>query len=157
MFDVNPKIISQTLESCWRQDTLEHYQEDEEYFALDFSKEKDARYAIRKWLKQSDWSDIPRKNLYRETLRYIITSGKGLEADIWLPGIDDENEYPSTDQEDFNSWKKNYKNFLLILWDEWFHERFVPADLSQYRERIDDEFVQFPHMPELWKKPIYKD
>ena len=46
MFDVNPKIISQTLESCWRQDTLEHYQEDEEYFALDFSKEKDARYAI---------------------------------------------------------------------------------------------------------------
>ena len=30
-------------------------------------------------------------------------------------------------------------------------------DLYQYRERIDDEFVQFPHMPELWKKPIYKD
>lgn len=75
MFDVNPKIISQTLESCWRQDTLEHYQEDEEYFALDFSKEKDARHAIRKWLKQSDWSDTPRKNLYRETLRYIITLG----------------------------------------------------------------------------------
>ncbi len=47
-------------------------------------------------------------------------------------------------------------NFLLILWDEWFHEPFIPANLSQYRERIDREFVEFPHMPELWGKPKYK-
>jgi len=34
-----------------------------------------------------------------------------------------------------------------------FDEDYVAIDGLTYIERIDEEFVNFPHMPELWKSP----
>lgn len=153
MFDINPEIIERSLESVWHSETLEHYQDDKEYYALDFSKEEDVRFAIKKWLNNEDINSCSwrksEKPIYKESLRYAITKDGYLNADVWLPGIDDI-------EGDFEQFKNLYKNLLLILWDEWFHEPFVEADLSNYKVRVDNEFVRFPHMPELWKEPIYK-
>lgn len=153
MFDVNPEIIERSLESAWHSETLEYYQEDKEYYALDFSKEEDVRFAIQKWLKNEGEDSCSWRNnekpIYKEILRYAITKDGCLNADVWLPGIDGIGG-------DFEQFKSSYKNFLLILWDEWFHELFIEADLSNYKVRIDNEFVRFPHMPELWKEPIYE-
>ena len=154
MFDVNPEIIERALEGAWHSETLEHYQEEDEYYSLDLSSEKDARYAINRWLLVG-WRNNE-KPIYKESLRYAITKDGYLNADVWLPGIDYvpvEGVHNETHSQEFD---RLYKNFLLILWDEWFNEPFVEADLSNYRVRIDDEFVRFPHMPELWKEPIYK-
>lgn len=147
MFDVNPEIIERALEGVWHSETLEHYQEEDVYYSLDLSSEKDARYAINRWLLVG-WRNNE-KPIYKEGLRYAITKDGYLNADVWLPGIDDIGE-------DFEQFKNLYKNFLLILWDEWFHEPFVEADLSNYKVRVDNEFIRFPHMPELWKELIYK-
>ena len=155
MIDVNPGIIARTLQGAWYSETLEHYQEEEEYYSLDFTNENDIRYAIRKWLS-GGWYNDAHEMLCKESLRYAITKDGCLHANVWLPNIDDEFETPDEYKKDLNQWKVLYKQFLLILWDEWFHEPFVPADLSQYRVRIDSEFVNFPHMPELWKSPTYE-
>lgn len=159
MFDVNPEIIERTLESAWHSETLEHYQEDEEYYSLDFSKEEDVRFAIRKWLKVEDKDSINWRNneklIYKESLRYVITKYGYLNADVWLPSIDYipiEGIHTEIHAQEF---ERLYRNFLLILWDEWFNEPFIEANLSHYRVRIDREFILFPHMPELWNKPIY--
>lgn len=151
MIDVNPYIIARVFESAWLSDTLEHYGEDEEYYALDLSKEKDARFAICKWLARG-WRN-QEKSIYKESLRYLITlkgkdlNGKYLDGNFHLSGIDDKPNIAEFDGA--------LNQFLLWLWDEWFHESFVPANLSQYRVRKDFEFVSFPHMPELWKTPKY--
>ena len=152
MIDVNPEIISRAFEIQWLSDTLEHYGEDEEYYALDLSKEKDARFAIRKWLARG-WRNQER-SIYKESLRYLITlkgkdlSGKYLDGNYNLSGIDDK---PTIEEFD-----KAFNQFLLWLWDEWFHEPFTPAELSNYRTRTDFEFVNFPHVPEMCKMPKYE-
>lgn len=38
-----------------------------------------------------------------------------------------------------------------------FDEDYVAIDGLTYIERVDDEFVNFPHMPELWVTPKYKE
>ena len=92
MFDINPEIIERSLESAWHSETLEHYQEDKEYHALDFSKEEDVRFAIQKWLKNEGEDSCSWRNnekpIYKESLRYAITKDGCLNADVWLPGID---------------------------------------------------------------------
>ncbi|WP_147285091.1 hypothetical protein [Moraxella ovis] len=116
------------------------------------------KFAIKKWLKNGDgrsWRNNE-KPIYKEGLRYAITKDGYLNADVWLPGIDYvpiEGVHNETHSQEFD---RLYKNFLLILWGKWFNEPFVEADLSNYRVRIDDEFVRFPHMPKLWKESIYK-
>jgi len=62
-----------------------------------------------------------------------------------------------TSTKDLNQWKALYKRFLLILWDERYHEKFEPANLSEYRVRTDFEFVNFPHVPEMWKQAQYAE
>nr|WP_309597028.1 hypothetical protein [Moraxella osloensis] len=155
MIEINPNIIAIALRNQWHSETLEHYQEDE-YYSLDFTNETDIRYAINKWLSIG-WHNEIEKNIYKESLRYAITKDGYLDADVWLPNIDNAPETPNTPREDLNQWKVLYKKFLLILWDEWFHEPFVPANLRNYRVRTDFEFVNFPHVPEMWKQAQYAE
>lgn len=143
------------IENSWHQDTLEYYGEYDDFYSLDFTREKDIRYAINRWLSIR-WEDTLYKNLIKENLRYMIMTYDFGSGYVWLPNIDNDLETPNIARENHAEWERLYKNFLLILWDEWFHEPFVEADLSNYRIRVDDEFVRFPHMPELWKNPIYK-
>lgn len=155
MTDVNPYIVGRLLHSSWGSSALEHYQEEDDYYSLDLSNEKDARYAINRWLSGS-WRNKTEESVYKESLRYAITKKIGLEGGPWLPNIDNAPEKPNVPRENLDEWWELYHQFLLILWDEWFHEPFVEADLSNYRVRVDNEFVWFPHMPELWKEPIYE-
>ena len=97
------------------------------------------------------------ETLYKESLRYAITKDGCLHANIFLPNIDNEFETPDEYKKDLNQWKALYKKFLLILWDEWFHEPFIPANLADYRVRTDAEFINFPHMPEMWKEAKYAE
>lgn len=46
MIDVKLTLLAHTIDSAWLSDTFEHYQVDKSYYALDFSKENDAHYAI---------------------------------------------------------------------------------------------------------------
>ena len=46
MIDVKPTLIACTFESAWLSDTFAHYQVDKSCYALDFSKENDARDEI---------------------------------------------------------------------------------------------------------------
>jgi len=158
MIDVNPEIVAKSLRSAWHSETLEHYQEEDEYYSLDFTNEKDVRYAIKKWLTGGPgWRNKSEESVYKESLRYAITKNGYLDADVWLPNIDNAPETPNTPREDLNEWKALYKRFLLILWDERYHEKFEPANLSEYRVRTDFEFVNFPHVPEMWKQAQYAE
>lgn len=154
--DVNKDIVMRVIENSWYQDTLEYYDEYDDFYSLDFTQEKDIRYAIKRWLSM-EWENTLYQNLMKENLRYMIMTNDFGSGYIWLPNIDDDPKTPNIAREDYSEWERLYKNFLLILWDEWFQEPFVETDLSNYRVRIDDEFIRFPHMPELWKNPIYKD
>lgn len=155
MIDVNKRIVMCMLEGVWEQNTLEHYGEYDDFYSLDFMQEKDMRYAINRWLS-IEWENALHKNLIKENLRYMIMTDNFGSGYVWLPNIDNAPATPNTSRGNYEEWKRLYKNFLLILWDEWFHEPFVEADLSNYRVRVDNEFVWFPHMPELWKEPIYE-
>ncbi len=46
MIDVKPTLLARTFVSVWLSDTFAHYQVAKFYYALDFSKENDARDAI---------------------------------------------------------------------------------------------------------------
>lgn len=153
--DVNKDIVMKMIENSWYQDTLEYYGEYDDFYSLDFTQDKDVRYAINRWLSMG-WKNTLYQNLMKESLRYMIMTNDFGSGYVWLPNIDNDPETPNIAREDYSEWERLYKKFLLILWDEWFYEPFIEADLSNYKVRIDDEFVRFPHMPELWKEPIYE-
>ena len=46
MIDVKPTMLARTFEIVWLSDTFKHYQVDKSCYALDFSKENDARDEI---------------------------------------------------------------------------------------------------------------
>ena len=46
MIGVNPTMLAHTFVSVWLSDTFAHYQVDKSCYALDFSKENDARDEI---------------------------------------------------------------------------------------------------------------
>lgn len=46
MIGVKPTLLARTFVSVWLSDTFAHYQVAKFYYALDFSKENDARDAI---------------------------------------------------------------------------------------------------------------
>lgn len=163
MIDVSSKHIESLIEGSWHPDTLEYYEQEEEFYRLDFSNEKDVSYAIKKWLSMK-WFSIQSKIQYKEDLRYCITAKKWVLGNVFMNNLNGNTSIltnPNIKSEYWNDWdnwdneEKNYFNFLLILWNEWFNEPFVSAELSNYRERTDREFVEFPHMPELWKEARY--
>ncbi|QQU06563.1 hypothetical protein I6I87_00145 [Moraxella osloensis] len=46
MIDVKPTMLARTFDSAWLSAMFANYQVDKSYYALDFSKENDARDAI---------------------------------------------------------------------------------------------------------------
>jgi hypothetical protein len=139
----------------FQEDWLEYKGWDKEFYALDLSQTEQALYAIRKWLTEErdlNWSSVGTFQI-REACRYCTTKGLGW-ANLWLPGIDGDAEFK---QHSVDNWQREMQKFYLLLWTELFPESpYTPADLGQYRQRIDQNFVQFPHMPEKWEQPEYK-
>lgn len=76
MIDVSPEHIRSMIEAVWNPDALEYYQQDEEFFGLDFSNQEDIRYAINKWLSMKEWRSNQIREQYKEDLRYCITKKK---------------------------------------------------------------------------------
>ena len=139
----------------FQEDWLEYKCYDKEFYALDLKDKYQALYAIRKWLtneRDPHWSPAGVFQI-REACRYCLTSGLGW-ANVWLPGIDGDADFK---QHSAEHWRQEMHKFYLLLWAELFPETpFEPADLSQYRQRVDRNFVQFPHMPETWGDAEYK-
>jgi hypothetical protein len=156
MIDINLTHAEKVV-SAFKEEIAEHYQYADELYKLDFTNNEQALYAIRKWLMK------PINPLYVETptglfqkkeaCRYCLTKQLGW-ANVWLPGIDGDANFKGYSME---HWKREMQKFYLLVWSELFpDDPYKPADLSQYRQRIDENFVQFPHMPESWGAPEYK-
>jgi hypothetical protein len=155
-----------------QEDTAEHYDYLDELNALDFKIEEDALYAIRKWLiPNPEWSAVGMYQL-KEVCRYCLIKGYPFGS-VWLPGISGIGTGfgQPNDVGDMEKWEILSTKFHLLLWYELFKEPFVPADLSQYRQRVDDRnfgggddiprvlggFKYHPDSPELWGEPMYED
>lgn len=145
------------LTYAFHSDTVEHYGYADEYYSLDLTDENQALYAIRKWVVTDHMRDYYLKAEYqiKEAMRYCITEGRYM-GDYWLSGIDglrvDDN-----DEKRMERWILNMRTFFLLLWKELFpNDPFHEADITQYRQRVDRNFVDFPHMPEKWGEPEYK-
>jgi hypothetical protein len=132
----------------------------DELNAMDFKDEKQALYAIRKWVLpwHNDWYFGSGKGtaigllLTKETCRFKLTKNIPFGA-AWLPGIDGDAEFNQYSMEIYNH---ESPKFHLLLWNELFQEPFVKADLKQYRHRVDSSFERFPDFPEKWGEPEYK-
>ena len=128
-------------------DSLEHHlkEEYEDYYDADFKDEEQLLKWLNRLLYKIDKETNQGYKLYKTSLRKIIHSNETVPIDIYLPGI-----------EEADDWYVAYNKFLLNLWSYLFDEDYVAIDGLTYIERIDEEFVNFPHMPELWKTPRYK-
>ena len=128
-------------------DSLEHHlkEEYEDYYDADFKDEEQLSKWLHRLLYKIDKETNQGYELYKTSLRKIIYSNESVPIDIYLPGI-----------EEVDNWYVAYNKFLLNLWSYLFDEDYVAIDGLTYIERIDEEFVNFPHMPELWKTPRYK-
>lgn len=131
-------------------DSLEHHlkEEYEDYYDADFKDEEQLLKWLNRLLYKIDKETNQGYELYKTNLRKIIHSNETVPIDIYLPGIED--------IEKMDDWRIAYNEFLLNLWSYLFDEDYVAIDGLTYIERIDEEFVNFPHMPELWKTPRYK-
>ncbi len=128
-------------------DSLEHHlkEEYEDYYDADFKDQEQLLKWLNRLLYKIDKETNQGYELYKTSLRKIIYSNETVPIDIYLPGI-----------EEVDDWHVAYNKFLLNLWSYLFDEDYVALDGLTYIERIDEEFVNFPHMPELWKTPRYK-
>ncbi len=143
----------------FKEDWLEYKGWDKEFYALDLADQRQALYAIRKWLSPGKDARYPESGWYRvkEACRYCLTKDIPF-GDVWLPGISDlytGNGGGGTS--DVAKGEQLSRAFHLLLWAEMFpDDPYRPADLGQYRQRVDENFVRFPHMPELWGEPEYR-
>ena len=139
----------------FQEDWLEYKGWDKEFYALDLTQKEQAIYAIQKWLtneKDESWPEVGTFQI-KEACRYCLTKERAW-ANIWLPGIDGD---ASSKPHSMEHWKREMQRFNLLLWSELFpDDPYKPADLGQYRQRVDQNFVNFPHMPETWGAPEYK-
>ena len=133
------------------EDSAEHYQYDQELFALDFRVTEQALYAIRKWLLPLGFGPIGAYQV-KEVCRYLLTKNKAFGG-VWLPGIEGTDHSP----EAMKTYNRECQAFHLLLWGELFPEEpYVAADLSQYRQRVDRGFECFPDHPQKWGTPAYR-
>jgi hypothetical protein len=136
----------------FNEEVAEHYGYLEELSSLDLKTHEQALYAIRKWLlPDRGWSEMG-TYLRQEAIRYRLTKEQAF-GNVWLPGID------GTDFSDaaMAVYKIEFRKFHLLLWNELFpNTLFVPADLSQYRQRVDHQFMACPDAPQEWGAPEYK-
>ena len=139
----------------FQEDWLEYKGWDKEFYALDLTQKEQAIYAIQKWLtneKDESWPEVGTFQI-KEACRYCLTKERAW-ANVWLPGIDGD---ASSKPHSMEHWKREMQRFNLLLWSELFpDDPYKPADLGQYRQRVDQNFVNFPHMPETWGTPEYK-
>lgn len=156
MIDINLDHAARCV-AGFEEDWLEYKGWDQEFYALDLTDDQQALYAIRNWLlpsrnphfKETETGRIQKK----EACRYCLTKERAW-ANVWLPGIDGDAHFSPKSME---HWKREMQRFYLLLWSELFpDDPYKPADLSQYRQRVDQNFVNFPHMPETWAQPEYK-
>lgn len=144
----------------FQEDWLEYKGWDKEFYALDLTKNEQAIYAIQKWLtneKDENWPEVGTFQI-KEACRYCLTAGLPF-GNVWLPGISGIGTGfgQPNGVGDMARWLKLSTQFHLLLWSELFpDDPYQPADLSQYRQRVDQNFVNFPHMPETWGLPEYK-
>lgn len=158
IIEVNTRHITDYLSRAFHPDTIDYEGFGDEYFALNMTVRNDAEYAIRKWLGTLEDVNPSLKSLYKEDLRYLITSKIEPEINAHLPGITNIHSpklYIDWSEEEKAVKKKALFEFFNVLWDVWFNELFEPADISLYRVRYDENFEFFPHLPELWNEPIY--
>jgi hypothetical protein len=154
MIDINLNHAAQCVNG-FEEDWLQYKGWHTEFYALDLTDREQALYAIRKWLIANTNAVYPEAGRYqwKEACRYCLTKELGW-ANVWLPGIDGDASFKPHDME---HWKREMQKFYLLLWSELFpDDPFRPADLSQYRQRVDVNFANFPHMPELWGEPEYR-
>jgi hypothetical protein len=156
MIDISLRHADMVM-TPFMEEVAEHYQYEADLNSLDLTRKDQAIYAIKKWLVEEldphFTVNIFGRFQVKEACRYCLTKELGW-ANVWLPGIDGDENFK---QHSMEHWKREMQKFYLLLWSELFPEDpYQPADLSQYRQRVDDNFVKFPHMPELWGEPIYK-
>jgi len=151
MIELTPSQARCNLLGMFDTDVAEHYRYDEELFALDFKKKEDAVYAIKKWLKPDIDAEVVNKPISyakeKEGLRRLITLNRLPASRHDMPGWED------CTLEEFQTIHK--KNFMLWLWETLYEEPFVEANLSEYRIRVDESFVNNPNNPERWGEPEY--
>lgn len=154
MIELTPNQVRCNLLGPFDMDDAEHFGYYDELFALDFKKKEDAVYAITKWLKPMiddeaiKWPIFYEKE--KEGLRRLITLNKMPAGRHSVPGFE------FADGMTMEEYPKHTANFLRWLWETLYEEPFVPADLSQYRLRIDKPFRDNPTNPELWgNEPKY--
>lgn len=153
MIELTPDEARCHLLGMFDIDTAEHYGYYDELFALDFKKKEDAVYAIRKWLKpliderSTTRPFSPKRE--KEGLRRLITLNRMPASRHAMPGFD------FSDGMTMEAYPEAAKNFMLWLWETLYEEPFVEADLSEYRIRVDESFVNNPNNPERWGEPEY--
>jgi hypothetical protein len=142
------------------QEVAEHHRYLEELNGLDFTKKEHALYAIRKWLIPDSVTSWSTTGLYqrKEAIRYCFSKGL-IYGKVWLPVISDiaTGHGQTGGVGDMEKGWRLFTEFHFFLWSELFKEPFVPADLGQYRQRVDHYFMACPDAPELWGTPEYKD
>lgn len=156
MIDISLNHASMIM-TPFEEEFAEHYRYNEELYALNFTDKEQALYAIKKWLlhnrnphfKETE-SGLRQK---KEACRYCLTKERAW-ANVWLPGIDGDAKFKPYSME---HWKREMLKFYFLLWSELFpDDPYKPADIDQYRQRVDLNFVSFPNMPETWGQPEYK-
>lgn len=138
------------------EEVAEHYSYLEELNSLDFKDQGQALYAIREWLLPNrGWSEMG-AFLRKEACRYCLTKGIDF-GNVWLPGIAD--SVASLDNlQSMQIYARESTRFHLLLWNELFpNDPYVPADLRQYRQRVDHKFVACPDAPQDWGAPLYEE
>src|SRR4051812_21940373 len=136
MIDINLNHAAQCV-AGFEEDWLQYKGWYTEFCALDLTDKEQALYAIRRWLTantNADYVEVGRYQL-KEACRYCLTKELGWGS-VWLPGIDGDANFKPHDME---HWKREMQKFYLLLWSELFpDDPFRPADLSQYRQRVDE-------------------
>jgi hypothetical protein len=157
MIDINLSHAEAIMNS-FHIDTVEAYGYEQEFYALNLTNKEQAIYAIRKWICIRPFPDTLQNSptwgyQIKEAGRYLLTKEQPWSG-AWLPGIEGDASFK---QYPIEYWKREMLKFYHLVWQEFFpDEVYKPADLSQYRQRVDSGFEQFPHMPELWGVPEYK-
>jgi hypothetical protein len=138
-------------------DRTEHEGYRNELERLDFSREDQARSAIRKWLVPAfeagnGQTPIGRRRL-KTAFRVALSRWGFIPHGPGLPGIDEDIPPYRPMQETFALERK----FYSWVWDELFHDPFIPiSDTDGLCERSDDSFANSPNNPQLWSEPTYR-
>lgn len=138
-------------------DFSEHEGYSQKLMTLNFQEEADGRNAIREWLipeykRCAGRTEIGRQRV-REALTVAVSRWGFLPYFPNLPGIEEDDPPYRPVESTFSM----LRQFHLWLWDELFHEPFIPlSNTDGLNERIDTSFTNSPNDPEDWGDPEYR-